>query len=116
MGDEGMTEESIKNALLDGVNAQKKPEDAREEAKKELEVDSLKIASEVAARLEAKKKELEEVEQRLDNKVKDFKELVKNTEIAGKALAGQQSKEVTEDDIISRQADSLISGSGLRWR
>ena len=76
------------------------------------EVESLtkKVEHLEAQRLAQQKKELEEVENRIDKKMKDFKKFVADTEVQGKSLL---TEEKTEEDKAIDAAEKLLEGSGL---
>lgn len=94
----------------------KSEEDAQREQGSAQAEDIIKKTTHIEAdRLSSLKKELEEVEKRIDGKVKSFKKFVDDTEVQGRSLAGP-SVEITKEEEETRAAESLIAGTGLSIR
>lgn len=60
--------------------------------------------------LNAKQKELEEVEKRIDDKITNFKKFVDNTEMHGKTLGNVQTEKTAEQQA---KEDAIKLGGGL---
>lgn len=100
-----MSQESEKEKDKNAVQEQEKQEVKPEDLDK-------KIIHIEAERLERKRQELLEVEDRIDKKMQAFKKFVDNTEIGGKALAGA-AVEPTDEDKAKAAANKLLEGTGL---
>lgn len=109
-------EKSLEKTFPSPIPKPKSEEDAqREEANAQAEEILKKTAHIEADRLASLKKELEEVESRIDKKVKNFKKFVDDTEIQGRSLAGP-SVALTKEEEETRAAETLIEGTGLSIR
>ena len=63
-----------------------------------------------AQRLESKKKELLEIETRLDKKMSGFKQFVADTEVQGRSLA---TPETTDEEKAKKELNEALEGTGL---
>ena len=104
------------NELAELQKEPKSEEDAQKEQGSAQAEEILKKTSYIEAnRLASLKKELEETETRIDDKIKAFKKFVDDTEVQGKSLAGP-AVEITEEERKTREAEKLIKGTGLSIR
>ena len=109
-------EKTLEKTFPSPIPEPKSEEDAqREEGSAQAEEILKKTTHIEADRLATLKKEIEEVEKRLDTKVKNFKKFVDDTEVQGRSLAGP-SVEITEEEQKTQDAEKLIEGTGMSIR
>lgn len=63
-----------------------------------------------AERLERKRKELLEVEERIDKKMINFKQFVTNTEVQGKSIV---TPPISDEDEKKNELNKILEGTGL---
>jgi len=98
-------EEREKLAKEEREKKQKESNENNQDTSKEL-----KIATEMAKRLNDKLEEIKEVEKNIDDKMDNFKAFVKETETHGITKAGQEKTEAQKE---KEAAMSLVEGTGL---
>ena len=106
-------EKTVQNVEQEAQEKPKSEEDTqREEGSAQAEEIAKKTQYIEADRLASLKKEIEEIETRIDKKLKDFKKFVDDTEVQGRSLAGPNVAK-TEGQEKTDDANKLLEGSGM---
>jgi hypothetical protein len=120
MAGENKSQEGIINAAQAAASASPAPDESIiDKEKAELTGLMAKVEDLEIERLAALRKDLLEIEQRVNKKIQNFRVFVENTDLQGKGMAGYSVQE-TDEDKKKRENDDevrkMLAGTGLEKR